>query len=105
VDGPDGYNFSNFWAFDHFYPERRSGAFYLRPVLNMKKLFRRINKYAHRGIDILVRLFLGLAYFILFFPFALIIRMRTDYLETKTKLPCWAPLEEIKDQKELLTHQ
>ena len=71
----------------------------------MKKILKILNKYARIGINILVRLFLGLAYLILLFPFALLVRLGTDYLETKAKSPRWIPLVKIENEKEFLSHQ
>ncbi len=105
MDGADDLNFFTPGPFDHFYAKRRGGAVHLRFILSMKRILKRLNKYARGGINILVRLFLGLVYLILLFPFAAIIRLRTDYLGTKTGSSGWIPLEEIPDQKELLRHQ
>ena len=71
----------------------------------MKKIFKIVNKYIRIGINILVRLFLGLAYLVLLFPFAVIVRLCTDYLQIKAKPPCWIPLDKTETEKELLTYQ
>jgi hypothetical protein len=71
----------------------------------MKRIFKLINKYARIGISVLVRLFLGLAYLVLLFPFAVVVRLCFDYLEIKAKSPRWIPLERIENEQELLTHQ
>jgi hypothetical protein len=71
----------------------------------MKKILKVLNKYARIGINILVRLLLGLVYLVLLFPFAVIVRLSTDYLEMKSKPPCWIPLDKTENEKELLTHQ
>jgi len=71
----------------------------------MKKLFKLLNKYARLGINILTRGFLGLVYFVLLFPFMLIVRFCTDYLEIKAKSPYWIPLNETETEKERLIHQ
>jgi hypothetical protein len=71
----------------------------------MKKISRIIHKYARIGINVLVRLFLGLAYLVLLFPFAVVARLCFDYLEIKAKSPRWIPLKTTENQKELLTHQ
>jgi len=71
----------------------------------MKKIFKLFNKYARIGTNVLVRLFLGLVYLILLFPFAILVRLCTDYLERETKSPCWIPLDKTENEKELLAHQ
>jgi hypothetical protein len=71
----------------------------------MGKIFRQLNKYARAGINMLARIILALAYLVFLFPFAVIVRLRTDYLETKNKTPRWLPLGKPENPKELLRHQ
>ena len=71
----------------------------------MIKIFKRINRYIRFGINILVRLFLGVVYFILLFPFAIFIKLCTDFLEIKAKSPFWIPHNKIEDVKEFLARQ
>jgi hypothetical protein len=71
----------------------------------MKKIFKLLNKYARVGINILVKFFLSLVYLVLLFPFAVVVRFCTDYLQIKGKLPCWILLNETENEKELLSRQ
>ncbi|MCX5694683.1 MAG: hypothetical protein NT014_06165 [Candidatus Omnitrophica bacterium] len=71
----------------------------------MKKIFKLLNRYAVIGINILVRIFLRLAYLVLLFPFAIAVRLRSDYLGIKVKPTYWIPLDKKDDVKELLSSQ
>ena len=71
----------------------------------MKKIFKTLNKYARAGVFILVRVFLYLVYLVVFLPFAVVVRLCCDYLESKVKAPYWIPLEKIENVKELLLRQ
>lgn len=71
----------------------------------MIKIFKRINRYIRIGINILVRLLLGAVYFILLFPFAVFIKLFTDFLEIKRKSPFWVPHNKIENVKEFLAQQ
>jgi len=105
VDDTNGSGFSSSWAFYYLYPECGSSAIYLQLILNMIKIFKRINKYIRAGINILVRLILSAVYFILLFPFAIFIKSCTDFLEIKRKSPYWIPHNKIEDVKEFLAQQ
>jgi len=71
----------------------------------MIKIFKKINRYIRTVINILVRLLLCVAYFILLFPFAVFIKLFTDFLEIKQRLPSWIPHNKIEDVKKFLTQQ
>lgn len=71
----------------------------------MKKIFKLLNKYTVIGINILVRIFLRLAYLVLLFPFAVVVRLCSDYLGIKAKPPYWIPLDKKDNVKELLSSQ
>jgi len=71
----------------------------------MIKIFKRINRFIRTVIDTLVRLILGIIYFILFFPFAIFVKLCADFLEIKRKSPYWIPCDKINNVKEFLTRQ
>lgn len=71
----------------------------------VKKIFKRIDKYIRIGINTLVRLLLGIIYFIFLFPFAVLIKLCTDFLEIKKESPDWAVHKKIENLKEFLTRQ
>jgi len=71
----------------------------------MIKIFKKINKYIRFAINTLVRLILVVVYFILLFPFAVFIRLFTDFLDLKRVSPHWVPHNEIKNVKEFLARQ
>ena len=71
----------------------------------MIKIFKRVNRYIRIGIDILVRLLLGVVYFVLLFPFGVFIKICTDFLEIKQGFPHWIPHNRIEDVKESLAKQ
>jgi hypothetical protein len=71
----------------------------------MIKIFKRINRCTRIAINILVRLLLGAVYFILLFPFAIFIKLYTDFLGIKESLPHWIPHKRIENVKEFLTKQ
>jgi hypothetical protein len=71
----------------------------------MLKIFRAINKRIRTVINILVRLVLGFVYFILLLPFAVFIKLFTDYLENNKRPPYWVAHSKIEDVKKFLTRQ
>lgn len=71
----------------------------------MIRVFKRINSYIRVAINIFVRLLLGAVYFILLSPFAIFIKLCTDFLEVKAKLPYWIPYNKIENVKEFLDRQ
>ena len=87
------------------YPELSSRAFYLHFILEMKKIFKKINQFVRFIINLLVRFILILLYFTLFFVLGILFRKFTDFLNTKKKTPAWLPHEAIKDAGEFLSRQ
>lgn len=71
----------------------------------VKKIFKTLNGYARIGVNVLVRLLLGLAYLVLLFPFGVIARLCADYLEIKKKSPSWNNRQATENEKEFLAHQ
>jgi hypothetical protein len=71
----------------------------------MIKIFKRIERYIKISINILVRLILGAVYFVLLFPFAILIKSYTDFLEIKKKPPSWIPHNKIEDVRGFLSQQ
>lgn len=71
----------------------------------MIRIFKKINKYIRIIINILVRVILGAVYFLLLFPFAVCIKLFTDFLEIKKKAVVWIPHNKIEDIKKFLAQQ
>jgi hypothetical protein len=71
----------------------------------MINIFKKVNKYVRSGINILVRLILAVIYFILLSPFAVFIRLFTDFLDLKRNPPLWIPHNKIENVKEFLVRQ
>jgi type IV secretory pathway VirB6-like protein len=105
VDDAYGSDFSSTWAFYCFYSKYSSDSFYLYIILSMIKIFKKINNFTRIGINILIRLLLGIIYFILLFPFVIFIKLLTDFLEIKSVSPYWIPHNKIEDVKKFLTQQ
>ena len=105
VNGSYGAGVSSTRISNYVYPECGSSSVYLHLILNMVRIFKKINKYIRRGIDLLVRLLLGIVYFILLFPFAIFVKLCTDFLRIKQDLPHWIPHKRIENVKEFLTKQ
>ena len=105
MDDTNSVSLSSSWTFNCFYSERGSSAFYLYTVLDMIKIFKKINKYTRFGINILVRILLGVVYFILLFPFVIFIKLFTDFLEIKSKSPSWILQGRVTDISKFLHRQ
>jgi hypothetical protein len=71
----------------------------------MIKIFKALNRYIRLIINILVRLLLGVVYFILFLPFGILNALFTDFLGLKKSEPYWIPQDKIKNIKEFLIQQ
>jgi len=71
----------------------------------MKKIFKIINKLIRTAINFLVRLISSTVYFVLFFPFAIFVKLYTDFLEIKKSAPRWIKTEKIKNITEFLIRQ
>lgn len=102
MDDAYSINFSSAWAFNCFYSKYSNSTIYLYLILNMIKIFKIIRRI---GINILVRLILGAAYFILLFPFAVFVKLCTDFLGIREKLPRWLPHKKIENINEFLNQQ
>lgn len=105
MDDSDGIGISFARNFHYFHSECSGSTVYLYSILNMVKIFKRLNRFIRIVINTLVRLILGVVYFILFFPFAIFAKLCTDFLEIKRKPPCWIPHNKIENVKKFLTHQ
>lgn len=105
MDDTDGPDFSLARALYRVHPEFGGGAFYLYPLLNMIKIFKTINRFIRTGINILIRLILGVVYFILLFPFVFFIKLCADFLEIKKSSPYWIPHNKILDVEKFLRQQ
>jgi hypothetical protein len=71
----------------------------------MKIIFKAINKFVRGVLNILVRVILGIVYFILFFPLGMFLRVCTDFLNMKKGPASWTPRPKIGDVREFLSHQ
>ena len=71
---------------------------------NIIKIFKLINRYAREVINILVRLFLAAVYFVLFLPFAIFIKLFSDYLGIRES-PHWKLHARVENVKEFLSKQ
>lgn len=105
MDDPHLFDLLPFGSFDHFYPEFSRFAFYLHAILDMKKILQKINACVRKGLDIVARIILILAYFILLFPFAVFVRLSADFLQTRKVRPSWKRRDKIEDIADFLTHQ
>lgn len=69
-------------------------------------IFRAMNKCARSIVNLLTRLILVFAYYILFFPFAVFVLMFSDLLNIRDfHNPRWDKREEIKDDNKFLRQQ
>lgn len=105
VDDSYSCNFLSSGTINILHQERSGSSVYLYLILGMIKILKRINRFAISVINILVRIFLAIVYFILFFPFAVFIKLFTDYLAIKEKSPHWTSHKEIRDVKDFLNRQ
>lgn len=104
----DTYNccISSFGSIDNFYSKLCGSAICLYFILKMKKMFRKINNLIRYGINIFVKFLLGIAYFVIFLPFCIFIRLLTDFLDIKKPdNPHWISRAEIKDVERFLRQQ
>ena len=105
MDDTNSSDFPSSWLFGYLYPECGSSSLYLYVILDMIRILKIINKYIRVIINILVRVLLGIMYFILLFPFAIFIRLFTDFLEIKHKSPSWIACHKIEDVEAFLAKQ
>lgn len=75
------------------------------PFFNMFKFLKKINHGARKILGFFGKLILGIVYFFLFFPIGFTIRFFTDFLDTKSQVPCWVSRDSIKDVKSFLNQQ
>ena len=89
----------------YFYPKRGSSAVYLCPILEMMKILKIIKKIIKVALNFLSVVILSAAYFILLFPFAIFVKICTDFLEVRQRPPFWIPHKQIENTKEFLVQQ
>ena len=105
MDDTDGFDFSLTWTPYYVHPECGSSTVYLYPVLNMIKIFKIINRFIRAGINILIKLILGVVYFILLLPFAFFVKLCTDFLGIRNKSSTWIPCNKILNVEKFLHQQ
>jgi len=105
VDDSDGFGFPSSCYLNLFCSKHSSSSIYIYSFLNMVKLFKKISKFIQRCFNILIRLILSIVYFILILPFAISIKLFTDFLGIKNKVFHWNPLDRIDDISRFLSKQ
>lgn len=70
-------------------------------------IFRAMNKCARSIVNLLTRLILAFAYYILFFPFAICILIFSDLLNIRNyhNHPRWDKCHEVKDKNNFMRQQ
>jgi len=71
----------------------------------MVKILKKIVNFLTIIISIIITFILSAIYFILFFPFAVFIKICTDFLEVRQRPPFWIQHRKIEDAKEFLVQQ
>ena len=105
VDAANSNYFPSSGGAYYFYPKRSSSAIYLCLVLEMMKILKIIKKIIKIALSFLSVVILSIVYFILLFPFAIFIKICTDFLEVRQRAPFWVPLKKIESTKEFLAQQ
>ena len=105
VDAANSNYFPSSGGADYFYPKRSSSAIYLCPILEIMKILKVIKKIIEVALNFLSVIILSVAYLILLFPFAIFIKICTDFLEIRRRPPFWIPYKKIESTKEFLVQQ
>lgn len=71
----------------------------------IKAVLKNLREFARLILNALVRLTLSVVYFVLLFPFGILIRACSDFLNIKKETPSWQPRAEIDNLEEFLTRQ
>jgi len=71
----------------------------------MIKILKIIKKIVKIALNFLSVVILSATYLILLFPFAIFIKICTDFLEERPRPPFWIPYKKIGSKEEFLTQQ